>query len=172
MMSATVGKHIILISECDDVAPVIVCGLICLANVALAADPLKFKRTVIDEKFRSEGVAVADFNKDGKLDIAAGSVWYAAPDWKMNVVREKADEYDPNKYSDSFVNAADDLNGDGWADLMVVISLASRPGVSESAEPTRRVEEARHHTSDQQRKPAIHRHRRRWQTGLGHGYQR
>ncbi len=33
---------------------------------------LKFKRTVLDEKFRSEGVAVGDFNKDGKQDIAAG----------------------------------------------------------------------------------------------------
>ena len=26
--------------------------------------------------FRSEGVAVGDFNRDGKADIAAGTVWY------------------------------------------------------------------------------------------------
>jgi hypothetical protein len=90
------------------------------ATLPVVAAELKFKRTVLDEKFRSEGVAVGDFNKDGKPDIAAGSVWYAAPDWKMQSIRAKADEHNPNGYSDSFVNAVDDLNGDGWPDLMVV----------------------------------------------------
>jgi hypothetical protein len=98
-------------------AGALVCGS---ALVPAVAAELKFKRTVLDEKFRSEVVAVGDFNKDGKLDIAAGSVWYAAPDWKMNTIRAKADEFKPESYSDSFVNAADDLNGDGWTDLMVV----------------------------------------------------
>src|SRR5438105_1899198 len=30
----------------------------------------------------NEGCAVADFNKDGKPDIAAGEFWYAGPDFK------------------------------------------------------------------------------------------
>ena len=81
---------------------------------------ISFKRTQLDSKFRSEGAAVGDFNHDGKLDISAGSVYYAAPDWKMQVVAEKAEEYDPHGYSHSFCNFADDLNGDGWTDLLVV----------------------------------------------------
>ena len=81
---------------------------------------ITFKRTQLDSKFRSEGVAVGDFNGDGKLDIAAGSVYYAAPDWKMVPVREKAGEFDPLNYSDSFCNFADDINGDGRTDLIVV----------------------------------------------------
>lgn len=81
---------------------------------------ISFKRTQLDSKFRSEGTAVGDFNHDGKLDISAGSVYYAAPDWKLQVVAEKAEEYDPHGYSHSFCNFADDLNGDGWTDLIVV----------------------------------------------------
>jgi hypothetical protein len=81
---------------------------------------LTFKRTELDGTFRSEGVAVGDFNHDGRLDIAAGSVYYAAPDWKMVPIVEKAEEYDPHGYSHSFCNFADDLNRDGWTDLIVV----------------------------------------------------
>jgi hypothetical protein len=84
------------------------------------ASKIKWKRTQLDNKLRSEGVAVGDFNRDGKEDIAAGNVWYAAPDWKMHQIREKAQEFDPNGYSDSFCNFTDDLNHDGWVDLIVV----------------------------------------------------
>jgi hypothetical protein len=84
------------------------------------APQIRFKRTQLDAKFRSEGAAVGDFNHDGKLDIAAGSVYYAGPDWQMHVIGEKAEEYDPHGYSHSFCNFADDLNGDGWTDLLVV----------------------------------------------------
>lgn len=84
------------------------------------AAKLTFQRTQLDSKFRSEGVAAGDFNHDGKLDVAAGSVYYAAPDWQMHAIREKADEYDPAVYSDSFCNFAEDVNGDGWTDLLVV----------------------------------------------------
>lgn len=84
------------------------------------ASKITWKRTQLDDKFRSEGVAIGDFNRDGKLDIAAGSVWYAAPDWKMQLVRDKAGEFDPHGYSDSFCNFTDDLNHDGWTDLLVV----------------------------------------------------
>ena len=33
---------------------------------------------------------------------------------------ESPQEYDPHNYSNSFCNFADDLNGDGWTDLIVV----------------------------------------------------
>lgn len=80
---------------------------------------ITWKKTVVDPSFRSEGVAVADVNKDGKLDILAGDVWYEAPAWKMHVIR-KDRKFNPQVYSESFGCFADDFNGDGWPDLIVL----------------------------------------------------
>lgn len=98
----------------------VLAALLVLSTVAQAAPPIKFKKTVLDTKFRSEGVAVGDFNRDGKLDIAVSDQYYAAPDWKAVAIHEQPRDYDPLKYSNSFNNFADDLNGDGWTDLLVV----------------------------------------------------
>lgn len=95
--------------------------LCCTAVVAEEGKKVTFKKTQLDGKFRSEGVCVADFNKDGRLDICAGFVWYEAPDWKrMHQLTDKAPEYDPKGYSNAFCCFADDLNGDGWSDVLVV----------------------------------------------------
>lgn len=94
--------------------------LLALPLLAHGEEELKFKKTQIETKFRSEGCAVGDFNRDGLMDVSAGSVWYEAPDWKMHLIRAKADEYDPKGYSDSFCNFAQDVNHDGWTDVLVV----------------------------------------------------
>jgi hypothetical protein len=90
------------------------------STVPAAGKAIRWKKTVLDEKFRGEGVAVGDFNHDGKMDIAVGSVYYAAPDWKMHVIGDKAEEFDPHGYSDAFMCYSDDLNHDGWTDLIVI----------------------------------------------------
>src|SRR5262249_16497475 len=95
-----------------------------LLSAAVHADEpnseIKFKRVQLDDKFRSEGASVGDFNHDGKLDISAGTVYYAAPNWKLTPITDKPKEFDPHGYSESFCNFADDLNGDGRTDLIVV----------------------------------------------------
>ena len=83
--------------------------------------PILWKKTHIDKVFRSEGVAVADVNRDGRLDILAGDVWYEAPDWKVHEIRKPGNYGDgANGYSQSFACFADDFNGDGWPDLIVI----------------------------------------------------
>jgi hypothetical protein len=82
---------------------------------------ITWKKTVIDKVFRSEGVAVADVNRDGKMDILTGEAWYEAPDWKMHEIRKLGDYGNGMAgYSNSFACWAEDLNGDGWPDLIVI----------------------------------------------------
>jgi HEAT repeat protein len=79
-----------------------------------------FSRLKLDGAFRSEGVAVADFNRDGRLDIATGNILYSGPDWRPRPMLSSPKEYNPEGYSEEFLCFAEELDGDGWADLIVV----------------------------------------------------
>jgi hypothetical protein len=73
----------------------------------------------IDSAFRSEGVAVADVNRDGLLDVLAGEVWYAAPGFARRELAPPGN-YPVTGYSDCFVAGACDVDGDGWTDFLSV----------------------------------------------------
>ncbi|NQV31223.1 MAG: HEAT repeat domain-containing protein, partial [Phycisphaeraceae bacterium] len=81
---------------------------------------VKFKKHQIDGAFRSEGVAVADFNGDGQLDIATGLVYYAGPDWTMTPMVKDPIEFNRYGYSSAFLCFADDVDDDSDMDLIVV----------------------------------------------------
>jgi len=50
-----------------------------LGNCALfGAHPIKFETQLLAVD-ANEGVAVADYDKDGKLDVSAGRNWYRNP---------------------------------------------------------------------------------------------
>jgi hypothetical protein len=88
---------------------------------------ISWKKTVIDGKFRSEGVAIADVNKDGRLDVLVGDSWYEAPTWVKHDIRKPGDYRDGlEKYSECMSCWTDDLNGDGWAD-QIVIGFPGKP---------------------------------------------
>ncbi len=63
----------------------------------------------------NESAAVADFNRDGRLDIVSGENWFEAPDWKKHRVREINFQ---NGYVDNFSDMILDVNGDGFPDIV------------------------------------------------------
>ena len=94
--------------------------LVFFGNVPVTEGQVQFKTIVVDKTFRAEGVAVGDVNRDGKIDVLAGDVLYAAPDWKMHEIRSVG-QYDGTKsYSQCFANFAQDVSGDGWVDSIIM----------------------------------------------------
>ena len=87
---------------------------------AEAGSQIRFKPHRLDSAFRSEGVAVADMNGDGQVDIVAGNVYYAGPDWTLRPMLGAAQAFPPKEYSDAFLCFDDDINRDGATDLVVV----------------------------------------------------
>ena len=72
----------------------------------------KVQRLAVDA---NEGVDIADFNRDGKLDIAAGRNWYAAPDFSSRPLRHIEDW---NGYVESNGDYAYDVDKDGFTDII------------------------------------------------------
>ena len=58
----------------------VLAGILVIPSAVLAQHPVAFEIRLLTVN-ANEGCAVADFDNDGKLDIAAGRNWYRNGDW-------------------------------------------------------------------------------------------
>ena len=79
-----------------------------------------FKKKQLSKTFYAEGVGIGDLNRDGHLDVIAGPYWYAGPQFEEKHAYYEPKEYDPYKYSDNFFVETEDVDGDGWKDILMV----------------------------------------------------
>lgn len=83
------------------------------ASLASASPEFEVKLLAIDA---NEACAIADFNKDGVLDVSAGRNWYAGPDYVPRPLRH-IEEFGKD-YLENNGEHALDVNGDGWIDII------------------------------------------------------
>lgn len=113
------------------------------ARVAQARDSsaIRFETRQLNEHFWGEGAAVADINRDARLDIVSGPFWYEGPSFRtrheyapatQSFERQEADGSvtvvpgfegalgTRNAYSENFLTFTYDFNGDSWPDILVI----------------------------------------------------
>ncbi len=93
--------------------------LVSMACLTASAMEPHYKKIVVSDKFHSEGAAFGDFNKDGVIDIVSGHFWYEGPEFKKKHQIYEGKDFDPKGYSNSFVVFTDDINKDGWDDVLI-----------------------------------------------------
>lgn len=91
-------------------------------NDELAGEPraIAFIKHTLTSDFISEGVAVADVDHDGKIDVMAGAYWFKAPLWEKQEIFPGQTFDGAKEYSNSFLNFSLDVNQDGWTDLILI----------------------------------------------------
>lgn len=95
-------------------------GLAAVSACAPTAGAVEFERVPITPDFKAEGAFYADFNQDGKTDVTYGPYIFYGPDFQKKDAYREVKDFKPEGYSDQFLAFTDDLNKDGYPDIIQV----------------------------------------------------
>lgn len=95
-------------------------GLSVGALAVSAAQAVEFERVPVTSDFCAEGAFYADFDQDGNTDLTYGAYIFYGPDFKKKEAYREAKSFQPTGYSDQFLCFTDDLNKDGFPDIIQV----------------------------------------------------
>jgi hypothetical protein len=106
-------------------AVAVLCGATILSAAEAKKGAAKKQAAAAGLKFRvqqlhmdnNEGCAVADYNKDGQLDISAGEYWYAGPGFTEKKPLRKLEPFQKDYMTNNGEHAFD-VNADGWPDVV------------------------------------------------------
>ena len=96
--------------------------LLLLAGPLLAEETYvvrTFRKIVLTTTFYAEGSGYGDFNKDGKMDAVYGPHWYEGPDFQNKHTLYPVKAFEPKGYSNNFITMVNDVNSDGYDDILV-----------------------------------------------------
>ena len=78
-----------------------------------------FQMKRLSDVFTSEATVLADINKDGKVDIVAGPLWYEGPEFKVSHEIKAVQSVNISAgYPEHLGQEIHDWNGDGWPDVL------------------------------------------------------
>jgi hypothetical protein len=85
-----------------------------------AVESLAYTKRVLVSDYHAESACRGDFDRDGDLDISYGPFWFEGPDFTVRHTLYAPSPYSIFTYSPHFFSFGDDVNGDGWDDVILV----------------------------------------------------